>query len=108
METSFEDEKKIGQPATKIAIHGHGNIVNTGSMVDNVLSNAVKISEQGNHDIASALRILAEAIASAGDINKQQQEEYLKQIDILSEEALKPVEQRLSKAILRPVIEYGT
>lgn len=109
-ETSFEEEKKktfVPTNVTNIHLSGQGHFVTLGSIVNSVITNSVKISEQGNGDIATALESLAKAVADARDIAEEDKKEYLEQINTLSEQALLPEDQRLPKSTLKPIINYS-
>lgn len=110
-ETSFQEQKnrsiQPGTTVTNINFTGHGNFVTLGSIVNSVITNTVKISEQGNDDIATALQSLAKSIADAQEIAEEEKKDYLEQIKTLSEQALLPQDQRLPKSILKPMINLS-
>lgn len=104
-----EQEKKREEEISKLErvnvnIGGHGNIVNLGSIADSVIKNAAKI--QGGNDIKEALKELTAAVSSS-EISGEKKGEYLEALNTLSDEALKPEQDRLPKSILSNIIKYG-
>lgn len=106
------DEKKLERKLAavkkiEVKIEGHGNVVNMGSMVDNVISNTLKLTQAGDKEIAVALESLTKAISSNATIDDPAKQQYLEQLNTLSEEALKPEDKRLPKSVLQTMITYG-
>lgn len=107
-EEAKKQEKRLASvKKIEVKIEGHGNVVNMGSMVDNVIANTLKLSYAGDNDIAVALKSLTEAISSSTELQENDKKQYLEQITTLSEEALKPPNERLPKSVLQPIIKFG-
>lgn len=102
MEKKMENIKKI-----EVKIEGHGNIVNLGNIIDSVINNTIKLTSGENKEVGKALEVLAKAIGGTNEIIDAQKQKYLEQIKLLSEEALKPVDKRLPKAAIEPIITYS-
>jgi hypothetical protein len=107
-----EEEKKLEKKLAtvkkiEVKIEGHGNVVNLGSMIDNVISNTLKLTQAGDKEIAIALENLTKAISSDTGIEDNEKQQYLEQLNTLSEEALKPVDKRLPKSVLQTIINFG-
>jgi hypothetical protein len=107
-----EDEKKLEKKMAsvkkiEVKIEGHGNVVNLGSMIDNVISNTLKLSQSGDNDIAVALENLTKEISASKELNEIVKKQYFEQLTTLSEEALKPAEKRLPKSVLQTMINFG-
>lgn len=106
------EEKKVEKRLAalrkvEVKVEGHGNVVSLGSVVDSVIANTVKLTNTGDEQVAKALEELTKAISGSSNASTDQKSEYLQQLDTLSAEALKPADQRLSKPVLKPVIDFG-
>ena len=106
------EEKKIERKLAalrkvEVRIEGHGNVVSLGSVVDSVIANTVKLTSTGEEQVAKALEELTKAIGASSNATTDQKTEYLQQLDTLSAEALKPVEERLPRSVLKPIINAG-
>lgn len=107
-----EEDKKLERKLAafkkiEVKIEGHGNVVNMGSMIDNVISNTLKLTYSGNKEIAESIENLTKAISSSTELGENDKKQYLEQLTTLSEEALKPVEARLPRSVLQPIINFG-
>lgn len=107
-----EEERKFEKKMAtvkkiEVKIEGHGNVVNLGSMVENVISNTLKLTQAGNNDIAAAIENLTKAVNSESSLTENEKQQYLEQLKTLSEEALKPVDKRLPKSVLQTIINFG-
>jgi hypothetical protein len=106
-----EGKKQLHKKSTakkiEVKIEGHGNVVNLGSMIDNVISNSIKLNQSGDEKIATALENLTKAINSESTLGEKEKGQYLEQLQTLSEEAIKPVDKRLPKSVLKTVIDFG-
>lgn len=91
----------------EVKVEGHGNVVSLGSVIDSVIANTVKLTSTGDEQVATALAELTKAITASSDVTADKKAEYLQQLDTLSTEALKPVEQRLPRSVLKPIINAG-
>lgn len=106
-----EDEKiekqMSGAKRFDIRIEGHGNVLNMGSMLDNVIANSIKLNAAGEKEIAEALDEVSRAVGNADDLKESQKREFLEQLNTLSNEAVKPVDKRLPSSVLGPIIKYA-
>lgn len=106
------EEKKIEKrlaslSKVEVKVEGHGNVVSLGGVIDSVIANTVKLTNKGDEKVAKALEELTKAISASTDASDEQKTEFLHQLNTLSDEALKPAESRLSKSVLKLVIDAG-
>ncbi len=91
----------------EVTVQGHGNVINLGSMVDNVISNSQKLSKAGEEGVAEALKALSNAIERSSALVENEKKKYLEQLTVLSEQAIIPENERLPKSVLQPLISFG-
>ena len=101
-------EKRLASlKKVEVKVEGHGNVVSMGGVIDSVIANTVKLNSRGDQQVAKALEELTNAIEASSDASDAQKTVHLEQLAMLSEEALKPADKRLSRSILKPVIDAG-
>lgn len=94
-------------PSTSIHVAGQGNIVNTGSIEGNLQNNITHLQETGFEQISFAIAALADAIKDSEELQQEQKNEYLENLKVLSEEALKPSSKRLPRSTIKNIIQHG-
>ncbi len=87
-----------------ISIQGHGNVFSMRNIQDNIIKNNATLNNEGLNDIAKAFEKLAEAVKDSVVISQEQQQEYLEHINFLSQEAMKPLEQRAAKPVIKTIL----
>jgi len=106
----IENEKQKAEFKTyieNVTIGGENQIVNLGEMHKNIIKNSQELIKGGADEISTALNNLANAIKESSEINETQKSEYLETVKILSDEALKPTNTRMSKPVLKRLIKFG-
>ena len=94
--------KSITTNNYNISVHGHGNVVGLGNIENNIIANTIKISD---NDLKEAFEKLTEAVKNSIEVSEEQKQEYLEHILFLSQEAIKPIEERASKSILKTILK---
>jgi len=88
-----------------ISISGHNNTVALGNIENNIIKNIAKLSD-GERNMADAFNALKEEVKNSSKISENQRTEYLEHILILTDDALKPIDQRMGKSVLKGVFAF--
>lgn len=98
-----EQKKHINTYIENITITGNGQILNFGNISDKIHNNTSTLESQGNDKISKALEKLTNAIIKDDTIGNEEKQMVLENLELLSEEATKHKENRLSKNVFKNI-----
>ena len=78
--------------------------LNLGKIIGNVNNNIEELNKSGSYDITKSIKEITEAITQASTLNDDLKLEYLEYLKLLSEEAIKPKENR-NYPVIRTVLK---
>lgn len=98
-----EKKKYINTYIEKININGNGHILNIGNVSEKIYNNTKTLESQGKDKVSIALEKLTNAIIKDETIDEDEKQMILENLELLSVEAIKDKDKRLSKSVFKNI-----
>lgn len=98
---------QFGTIIENLIIPRQRQILNFGKVEGDIKHNIEILNKAGGQNISKAIEQLVSLVKQSNEIQELQRKECLDSLKLLSEEALKPKDTRLTQSILKTIIKYG-
>lgn len=101
------EKESLSVLGSTINIHSNTGVVNLGKVEGDIYNYTQQLQQNGHKDVSEAIEKIVQAVKDSQEVSEQDKLEYLETLKVLSEEAVKPREERLPAMTLKKMIQFG-